>query len=140
METKLYIISNISEMNDLGYEISKMIGDKKAILLKGDLGAGKTTLAKSIIFNLTSLNDVVSPTFNILKIYESANLKIFHYDLYRLKSEHELEEIGFYDNLEKGVSIIEWPELAGDFLDKSDIIDINIEISKNLSRSVTIKS
>ena len=63
--------------------------------------------------------EVLSPTFNLVYSYETKKGEVFHFDLYRLKSAQELENIGFFDALKSGICLIEWPEIAADFLKKN---------------------
>ena len=114
-------------------EIMKWIDDKRIILLKGDLGAGKTTLVKHLLKELGLEADVVSPTFTIVNEYmlpaETTNFKqVYHMDLYRLKDISEVEEIGIFDMIYgTQLCILEWPELIQPYLDESHIL-IEIEI------------
>ena len=86
-------------------------------LLKGDLGVGKTTFARLFInslFDKHKVNrpeNIKSPSFPIMINYPLMNYEINHYDLYRVVSESELLEIGFYEDIEKNISIIEWPDI-----------------------------
>ena len=88
------------------------------ILLSGNLGAGKTTFTRFLIHylqqkNQRPLEEVVSPTFNIVQYYDlGKNLKVAHYDFYRLKKEKEILNIGLFDTAKDFINIIEWPEIA----------------------------
>ena len=85
----------------------------KIILLKGDLGAGKTTLIKTIVKQLGSNEKVSSPTFGIVNELNIANAKAFHLDLYRIENSEELQQFGFEEYLHSGdYCFIEWPEIA----------------------------
>ena len=85
----------------------------KIILLKGDLGAGKTTLIKTIVKQLGSNEKVSSPTFGIVNELNIANAKAFHLDLYRIANSEDLQQFGFEEYLHSGdYCFIEWPEIA----------------------------
>ena len=89
------------------------VGD--AVALWGDLGAGKTTLARAVLRALGVTEDVPSPTFTIVQNYETAP-PVAHYDLYRLKNAREMQELGFDDALDQGAVLVEWPERAPEVL------------------------
>ena len=128
--TKSIKIKNLTETNEFAKKISKKIKPGDVICLFGDLGVGKTVIAKSICKYFGISDDVISPTFNILKSYKVKNSKIkniYHFDLYRIKDEEELINIGFEDYIldNSSISIIEWPEVASKLLLKK-IIKIEI--------------
>jgi len=99
----------------LGRAIAGGLGRGDAVALWGDLGAGKTTLARAILQALGVKEDVPSPTFTIVQNYETDPV-IAHYDLYRLKSAREMAELGFEDALDQGAVLVEWPERAPEAL------------------------
>ena len=97
-------------------DISKIIEKGDIIFLYGEIGTGKTTFVRFLINHLEVENgikksDILSPTFNIVYNYEIKKLKIFHYDLYRLKNSKDILELAMFEDLEKSLKIIEWPEL-----------------------------
>ena len=113
----------------LGNDLSRAIVKGDLIALSGDLGAGKTTLARALIRCLAGdlELDVPSPTFTLAQTYETP-LPVSHFDLYRLGDPSEMEELGLDEALEDGVALVEWPERAGDLLpDRS----IRVEIIHN---------
>ena len=136
---KKIIVNSKKEMADLAREIaaSAQVGD--IFGLKGTLGAGKTFFAKNFINSLQEKEqEILSPTFNLVYSYQTKKGEIFHFDLYRLKSAQELENIGFFDALKNGISLIEWPEIAADFL-KKNYYEIEIKtIGKEEEREITI--
>jgi tRNA threonylcarbamoyladenosine biosynthesis protein TsaE len=122
-----------------GREIAVTLVPPVLVLLKGDLGSGKTTLTKGIISGLGAAReeDVTSPTFNLVHEFRIENhpmpgqnaraCKVYHVDLYRIDSFHDLESLGIEDALsEKAIVIIEWPER---FTFRTDwpTIEINLE-------------
>lgn len=128
-------------MANLAREIaaSAQVGD--VFGLKGTLGAGKTFFAKNFINALQeNMSEILSPTFNLVYSYDTKKGEVFHFDLYRLKSPEELENIGFFDALKNGISLIEWPEIAADFLKKNyHEIEIKTLGTTEESREILIK-
>ena len=140
---KKIVINSRQEMANLAKEIAlqSQIGD--IIGLKGTLGAGKSFFAKNFINALSEKScEVLSPTFNLVYSYETKKGEVFHFDLYRLKNADELENIGFFESLRTGICLIEWPEIAADFLDKN-YLEIEIKTAINFgeeAREVLIKN
>ena len=108
-------LPDLDATTSLGRAIASGLGRGDAVALWGDLGAGKTTLARAILQALGVKEDVPSPTFTIVQNYETSPA-IAHYDLYRLKSAREMAELGFEDALDQGAVLVEWPERAPEVL------------------------
>lgn len=86
--------------------------EHNVLLLKGNLGAGKTTFSQFLLKSLGSLDEVSSPTYSIVNEYDTKKGKVFHFDLYRINEIEEVCDIGIDEYLENGfMSIIEWPEI-----------------------------
>ena len=95
-------IKSKSEMYDFGTQLAKLFSLSDLITFDGDLGVGKTFLCKSIINYLTKINEVVSPTFNIVQTYPlQGDEEIWHCDFYRINSFEEVDEIGVFEELKK---------------------------------------
>ncbi len=106
---------NLSQIDSVSKKIISNLASTDFILLFGELGSGKTTFTRSLINQIQEKNkiektEVLSPTFNILYEYNIRSLKIMHYDLYRLNSPKEAEQLGIFENFKKTLTIIEWPE------------------------------
>ena len=118
-------IENVESLRKFAAEFAKTLKAPRCIALYGDLGAGKTEFARSVIQELRGKDTIVpSPTFTIVQDYNG----ISHFDLYRIKSVYELEEIGLNDAILKNITMIEWPEIAENFLPK-DTIRIHLSVS-----------
>ena len=110
------IIKSLDHLNKISKIISQKLEKGDYIFLIGEIGVGKTTLTRYLINNLQDQNgiketEVPSPTFNLLYEYEIKDLKIMHYDLYRIKKANELDQLSIFSEDEKTVKIIEWPDL-----------------------------
>src|SRR5262249_10523588 len=106
------VATDISQTYAIAAAVAKQCRPGDCILLKGDLGAGKTTFARGFIQALNpSAGEVVSPTFTLVQTYPVGATTLYHFDLYRLKSPSELAEIGLDEAFSSGISLIEWPEL-----------------------------
>ena len=107
-------LADESATGRLGSLIASGLQPGDIVALEGDLGAGKTTLARAILAGLGICEAVPSPTFTLVQHYESESLPIGHFDLYRIEDEAELDELGLEDSLAAGAAaIVEWPERAG---------------------------
>ena len=109
-------ISSPKDLNKITEKINKIISPGDYIFLFGEIGSGKTTFTRHFVNSLEIKNklsesEVLSPTFNIVYEYEINNILIKHFDLYRLRSKDELNNLGIFDNTEDIITIIEWPEL-----------------------------
>ena len=111
-----FALPDLAATAALGARIAAGLRPGDAVALWGDLGAGKTTLARAILRALGVTEDVPSPTFTLVQTYETPRLRVGHYDLYRLKSAREMEELGFDDALDDGAVLVEWPERAPEAL------------------------
>jgi tRNA threonylcarbamoyladenosine biosynthesis protein TsaE len=117
LNTLLELKCDLVELNSFAKKLAIKTSDEDIFLLRGELGVGKTTFARSFINSLFDHNkverpgNIKSPSFPIMINYPLLEYEINHYDLFRLKNESELQEIGFFEDIEKNISIIEWPDI-----------------------------
>ena len=133
-----YKITTYSEEETI--ELAQNIESEKfpnmVICLVGDLGSGKTVFAKAFASSLGITDNITSPTFNIIKEYDNAEMKLFHMDVYRLSDIKQDLGISEYFN-KKGVCIIEWADLIEDILPKNRL-DIKFKIVDEEKRVISI--
>ena len=136
-------LSSEKKTEELADKLIKKIKPGDVVYLHGEIGVGKTTFIKFFINGLRKINDleyieVTSPTFNILNEYQINKIKINHYDLFRLKSPSELDNLGLFVNNENSITLIEWPQIITE--KPKNLIELNFEYGKDHeTRSVQIK-
>ena len=118
------------------YELGKELGARavpgEVLCIDGDLGVGKTVFTKGFAKGLGVEEDVVSPTFTIIQIYDEGNLPLYHFDVYRIGDESEMDEIGYEEYFYgDGVCFVEWADLVKGIIPKKHT---RIEIKKNLEK------
>ena len=107
------IVYNLNEIDKISKIILNNIKHINIVLLKGDLGSGKTTLVKSILKKLGVNDEIKSPTFSIVNEYDHPSGPIYHFDLYRIEKIDELDVIGFEEYIDNcNICFIEWPEVG----------------------------
>lgn len=126
----------------LGAALAPLLEAGDAVCLSGDLGAGKSTLARGLIRARAGVKEAPSPTFTFVETYEANGLTLWHFDLYRLEKPEDVWELGFEDALEDGAALIEWPERIG-ALAPQDALTLRLEINdtgKDMGRIAVIKA
>jgi len=105
-----------------GEKLAQVLQPGLFVSLSGELGSGKTTLARGILRGLGYEGKVKSPTYTLVEVYELSRLDLYHFDLYRFKDSRELLEAGFRDDFDsRNVCLVEWPERAKDLLPIADL-------------------
>lgn len=119
-------------------EFTRELKQGDVVALTGELGSGKTFFVREVARSMNCNESVTSPSFVILNIYE-AHIPIYHFDLYRLEQEDELENIGFSDFLNRnGIVFVEWPEIAQNIL-PANYYKVELKILAKNQRKIVIK-
>ena len=136
-------LSSENKTEELAYKVLKKIKLGDVVFLYGEMGVGKTTFIKYLINGFQKLNklkitEVTSPTFNLLNEYQINQIKINHYDLFRLKSVDEINNLDLFEDNANTVTLIEWPQIIKK--KPKNLIELNFEYGKDhQTRSVQIK-
>ena len=127
MEEKKIVIKNEEETKKFGEKLCEKLTAGSIVALTGDLGTGKTTLTKAIAAGLGVTDVITSPTFNIVKQYDSGRLPLYHFDVYRIGDVDEMYEIRYEEYFfGDGVCVIEWADLIEEII-PDDAVRIEIE-------------
>tara|TARA_Y100000588_G_C14085442_1_gene852033 strand:- start:417 stop:872 length:456 start_codon:yes stop_codon:yes gene_type:complete len=129
-------LKSLEDTKKFSNKISKILSGGDVIFLLGEIGVGKTTFVRYLINHLENKigiknSDVLSPTFNIVYDYEIGNIKILHYDLYRMKNYNDISQLAMFEASENTIKIIEWPELIES--KPNDRIEIIFQYTKSMN-------
>ena len=136
-------LSSEKKTEELASKFSKKLKPGNGVFLYGEMGVGKTTFIKYLINGFQKINklritEVTSPTFNLLNEYQINKLKIKHYDLFRLKSAEEINNLDLFEDSDNAVTLIEWPQIINK--KPNNLIELNFEYEKDYqTRFVQIK-
>ncbi len=134
-------VENLKETLNLGEKISQELNPQSIVLLKGPIGAGKTSLVQGIARGLSISEDITSPTFALSHDYYSGKIPLFHIDLYRLENISSAKEFFFSEEEEalqsQAILVIEWPELVEPVIE--NFWKIEISYAKNYGRNYEIR-
>ena len=136
-------LSSEKKTEELASKFSKKIKPGNMVFLYGEMGVGKTTFIRYLINQFQKDNDlditeVTSPTFNLLNEYQINQIKINHYDLFRLKSEEEIKNLDIFEHKINTITLIEWPQIIKE--KPKNLIELFFEYGKDHeTRSVQIK-
>ncbi len=124
---KIFTMKSEEDTRHFGLELAERLTPGSIVALIGDLGTGKTALTKYIAEGLGVKETITSPTFNIVKEYESGRLPLYHFDVYRLTDPEDMYEIGYEEYFfGRGVTVVEWADMVEELLPPETIV-INIE-------------
>ena len=136
-------LSSEKKTEELANKLSKKIKTGNIIFLYGEIGVGKTTFTRYLINkfqkdNNLEITEVTSPTFNLLNEYQINQIKINHYDLYRLKETEEIKKLDLFEDIINTMTLIEWPQIIKK--KPKNLIELIFEYGKDhQTRSVQIK-
>ena len=119
-QCRMQVVQLFSENDtlDLGSKLIKVLTKGDVLAITGELGAGKTTLARGIIQAEKGDIEVPSPTYTLVQTYDMENFELWHCDMYRLETPEDAYELGLFDAFQDAVCVIEWPEKLGSLLPK----------------------
>lgn len=132
-------LADIAATQKLAAHLASVLRARDVILLRGDLGAGKTTFARHLLQALGIAGEIPSPTFTLVQSYDAPSFAVFHFDLYRLKTPEEIEEIGFDEACADGLVLVEWPEKAESFMPRGALA-LRFALSPSGAREVVIEA
>ncbi len=122
----------------LAAALANTLSGNETICLTGDLGAGKSHFARTIVATLSGETEIPSPTFTIVQTYEASGFEIWHADLYRLSSANEAYELGLDDAFGSALCIIEWPDRLEAL--PGDALWVDLKVIGEFERAITLKS
>jgi len=133
-------LTSAEETSELAARIATELVPGDVVLLEGDIGAGKTHFARSVIQTLLEVpEDVPSPTFTLVQMYDTPNAEIWHADLYRLTSPDEVVELGLIDAFEDAICLVEWPDRLSD-LRPENALTMRFELGDDIgSRALSFR-
>jgi tRNA threonylcarbamoyl adenosine modification protein YjeE len=130
-------LADLAATTSLGMRIAAGLTRGDCVALAGDLGAGKTTLARAILRALGVREPVPSPTFTLVQSYDTGRWPVRHYDFYRIENATEIAELGLDEALAEGAALVEWPERANAYIPE-DALRVTLAIVSGEARSASV--
>ena len=139
IKSDLINLSSEKKTEELAKKISKKLKLGHVVFFAGEMGVGKTTFIKYLINNFQKENrlkitEVTSPTFNLLNEYKIKEIKINHYDLFRIKSFDEIRNLGLFDNIPNAITLIEWPQKIKP--KPKNLVELNFEYGNDYKKRI----
>ncbi|MBO4994038.1 MAG: tRNA (adenosine(37)-N6)-threonylcarbamoyltransferase complex ATPase subunit type 1 TsaE [Alistipes sp.] len=132
-------IDSLSELGSVAEEILSALGERRVVLLRGGMGAGKTTLVSHIAAKLGAEDTVTSPTFALVNEYEGRDGTIYHFDFYRINRVEEVFDLGYEEYFYSGeLCFVEWPEMVEGLL-PDDAMQVRITVGDDQKRIFEIE-
>ena len=133
------ILADEQATYDAGASLAAALRPGDVVLLRGSLGAGKTTFVRGLLAGLGHEGEVPSPSFAIVQPYDALDLPLWHADLYRVEDAAELDELGLETILSDGALVVEWPEHAGAGAWPETSLDLSLEVVDGDARRLTAR-
>ncbi len=132
---------NIENTYNIGLQMGQLAKEGDIFCLNGDLGVGKTVFSKGFAKGLNINDEITSPTFTILNVYNSGTLPLYHFDVYRIENIEDMYNIGYEEYFYgSGVSLIEWSTNIIELIDYATVVTIEKDLNKGLDyRKITIE-
>ena len=139
IKSGLINLSSEKKTEELANKISKKLKLGHVVFFEGEMGVGKTTFIRYLINNLQKENrlkitEVTSPTFNLLNEYKIKEIRINHYDLFRVKNLDEIHNLGLFDNISNAITLIEWPQKIKP--KPKNLIELNFEYGNDYKKRI----
>lgn len=136
---KPLFLSSLQKTQEIAQHLARLSQSKDVLMLKGDLGAGKTAFARAFIRELTHPEMTVpSPTFTLVEIYEATIGPLWHFDLYRLKSSTEIWDLGIEEAFAYGITLLEWPERLGKEFIFKNYLEVSLKLHNDERRELIL--
>ena len=135
---KVILTHNQEETKEVGHKLAALLPNGSVVLLRGDLGAGKTTLVRGVADALGITEKITSPTFNIMKLYLKGTKPLVHIDAYRLEENNADIGLDEFIGIDKGLTFIEWPDYIANLI-PDNAINITITNKSDDNREITIE-
>ena len=138
-KSDLINLSSEKKTEELANKISKKLKVGHVVFFVGEMGVGKTTFIRYLINNLQQesklkISEVTSPTFSLLNEYKIKNIKINHYDLFRIKNLGEIKNLGLFEDISKSITLIEWPQKIKP--KPKNLIELNFEYGNDYKKRI----
>ena len=132
------LLPHLKATRNLANALAPLLRPGDVVTLEGSIGIGKTTFIRALLEALGCIEEVPSPTFNLLHTYELGSVTFWHFDLFRIERLTDVYELGIEDALENGICLIEWPKIMAKLL-PAERLELEFFYQKEQSRRVTLR-
>ena len=132
------LLPNLKATRNLANALAPLLRPGDVVTLEGSIGIGKTTFIRALLEALGCIEEVPSPTFNLLHTYELGSVTFWHFDLFRIERLSDVYELGIEDALENGICLIEWPKIMATLL-PTERLELEFLYEEECSRRVSLR-